>query len=446
MAQLTKSFLDRVQPPALGNEVHWDEQVRGYGLRVSATGRKVFVAQGRVHGKAIIVTIGAYGLFSEAEARKRAQRTLQQMRDGVDPRDAKRAADSMAVTLGQVCDAYLDRPGKLRETSKREMRRHVERVFADWKDKPVVSITEDAVRKRHRKIMQEGLDGKRAAPASANASMVTLRTLLNFAGRQYRRADGTPLVQRNPVEVLKDHWAKLGTRTERYIDKGKVGAVWNALQDARADPRSRDALAGIDLTIFLLLSGARRDEAAALTWDRVNLSDDPAECSWHLDQRKRGEPISLPLSSQAVALLRERQASAKAAADAASAAREGKKDEAEKPNPFVFPSWGKAGRIMDARGAMALVGELVGKHLSLRDLRRSFSNIAMRECRVEKFRVDLLTGHKPAQADVTARNYLDLTNLNWLYTEIQQIGDWIEQQGRVAEAQASGANIVALRA
>jgi integrase len=207
--------------------------------------------------------------------------------------------------------------------------------------------------------------------------------------------------------------------------------VWNKLNDARENPKNRDALAGVDLTIFLLLTGARRNEGAALTWDRVHLADDAADCSWHLGDRKRGEPITLPLSPQAATLLRARRADA---------------DSADQLSPFVFPSWSKAGRIMDARSAMQTVSTVAGKHLSLHDLRRTFTNIAMRECRIEKFRTDMLTGHKPAQQDVTARNYLDLTNLGWLFPEIQQIGDWIEQQGRLAAAQASGANVVTLRA
>lgn len=66
----------------------------------------------------------------------------------------------------------------------------------------------------------------------------------------------------------------------------------------------------------------------------------------------------------------------------------------------------------------------------------------MRECLIEKFRTDLLTCHVPAQADVTARNYLDLTRLDWLYPECQRIADWIEQQGQIAD----GDNVVALRA
>jgi integrase len=391
----------------------------------------VFIAMGRVLGKPIQFTLGPYGVLTEDAARKKAQKILQGMREGIDPRDSKRADEAMKVTLQQVCDAYVERPGKLKESSKAEMKRHVEKVFASWKDRPIVAITEDDVRKRHREMVEKGLDGKRGAPASANASMVTLRILCNFASRQYRRGDGSPLLVRNPVEVLKDHWATLGSRTERYIDRRKVGEVWNALQAARENPKNRDALAGIDLTIFALLTGCRRDEGATLTWDRVNIDDhDPSNCWWHIDDRKRGEPIWLPLSSQAVALLKARRA----VVDADIA-------EGKKVSEFVFPSWSKAGHIRDARAPMETISEIVGKHLSLHDLRRSFTNYAMRECLIEKFRTDLLTGHKPAQEDITARNYLDLARLDWLQPEVQKVGDWIEQQAAIAASK----NVVQLR-
>ncbi len=159
-------------------------------------------------------------------------------------------------------EEYLNRPGKLKPSSKAEMRRHIELVCAAWLDKPIVSITEEDIRKRHREMATKGLRGKGPAPGQANLSMTTLRALINFASRQRRRADGSPLFLYNPVEVLKDHWAKLGTRTQRYIDKRTIGTVWNALHEARANPKSLDALAGIDLTLFLLLTGARRNEGA----------------------------------------------------------------------------------------------------------------------------------------------------------------------------------------
>jgi integrase len=418
MVKLTKTFIDKVDAPAEGYVIHWDDKLSGYGLRVTANGVRSFVAQGRVNGKAVITTVGRYGLFTEDAARKKAQNVLLDMRDGISPREVKKADAAMKVSLQDVLEAYVGRPGKMKDSTAREYRRHVEKTFSKWAALPIASITRDMVKERHAALVKGGLEGKKAAPASANAAFVTLRILIRFATDEYRQADGTPLIRDNPVDALKHHWAKLGTRTERYIDKRKIGAVWNKLHEMRGEVQGYEALASVDLTIFGLLTGARRDEMATLTWDRVNIDDhDPSNCWWHLEDRKRGDPIWLPLSSQAVALLQSRP-------------RLTLEDGTE--SKWVFPSWGKTGRIQDARAPMEAVSEIAGKHLSLHDLRRSFTNYAMRECLIEKFRTDLLTGHKPASDDVTSRSYLDLARLDWLTPEVQKVGDWIEQQAVIA--------------
>lgn len=420
--RLTKTLIDKIEPPAEDYDIYWDDRVAGYGLRVTASGVRSFVAQGRVNGKSVIVTIGRYGLYTEAQARERAQSLLQQMREGIDPREVRKAKVASSVTLADVCTAYLSRPGKLKQSTKDEYQRHVDRVFADWKDKPITAITEDMVRKRHRKLMESGLDGKRAAPASANAAMVTLRALINFASRQYRGANGKRLIAFNPTEVLADHWAELGDRSEKFIDMNKVGAVWNALTSAQTDPRYASARVGIELTRFILLTGARIDEARTLTWDRVQLDDHkPAECLWFLPDRKRGKDIWLPLNSQAVALLKAcRQAS---------------------DSRSVFPSpRSKTGHIQDIRSPMKLVSKIAGLHLSAHDVRRTFTNIALHECNIEKFRTDLLIGHATSSADVTARHYLHLVKLSFLHPEVENIGGWIEAEGK----KAAGANVVTL--
>lgn len=427
-AKITKSYVERVRPGAK-DEFHWDTEIKGFGLRVTPTGKTTFIVQGRVEGtgREARITVGPYGVFTVEQARDVARDHLRTMRLGTDPRDLKRQDEAMAVTLGDVCTSYVSRPGKLKRSTRDEYQRHVDKVFAAWKDKPIVNITEDDVRNRHREITEGGLNGERGAPASANAAFVTLRILMNYAARQHRRADGSPLIQRNPVGVLKDHWAKLGSRTDRYVDRRSIGDVWNSLNEARLSPRNRDHLSAIDLTMFALLTGARRDEMTTLTWDRVNIDDkDPGNCWWHLDERKRGDPLTLPLSSQAVELLKLRPRRTLANG---------------KDSPWVFPSWGKTGHIAEARAPMELVSTVAGKHLSIHDCRRTFSNVAMRECRIGKFETDLLTGHKPNGDDVTARAYLDLEKLDWLQPEIEKIGSWIEHQAAIA----SGANVVALR-
>lgn len=233
--KLTKTNIDRVAKPGGKSDVlYWDKDAKGFGLRVTPTGLSKFIAQGRVRGTNtdVRVTIGSYGAWTVDEARRKADEYRHQFEQGVDPREVTREQKAMQVTLQTVLDAYVGRPGKLRATTAAEYRRHVEQVFASWCDKPIASISRDMVKDRHAEMMTGGLDGKRAAPASANAAMVTLRILFNFAMDEYRRADGSPLITHNPVGALKHHWAKLGSRTERYVERGRVGAVWNTLQEA----------------------------------------------------------------------------------------------------------------------------------------------------------------------------------------------------------------------
>lgn len=422
--KLSKTSIDRVCKAGTGTVMYFDTDTKGFGLRVTASGAASFIVQGTVAGqsKERRITIGSYGAWTVDDARRRAEEYKHKFEDGIDPVDEKKQDAAMLVTLQQVCDSYVGRPGKLKDGTAAEYRRHVEKVFTTWKDKPIAAITRDMVQERHRELMTGGLNGKKGAPASANAAFVTLRILINFAMDEYRRADGEPLIARNPVGALKHHWAKLGSRTDRYIDKRKIGAVWNKLMEMRGTAAKADTLAGIDLTIFALLTGGRRDEMAALTWDYVNIDDhDPSNCWWHLDDRKRGDPIWLPLASQAVALLKSRRELADTAIANGGDA-----------SPYVFPTRSEVGYIRDPRAAIEAVGEVAGKHLSLHDMRRTFTNISMRECLIEKFRTDLLTGHKPAQEDTTSRNYLDLAHLDWLQPEVQKIGDWIEQQAAIA--------------
>ena len=91
MPKLTKTFVEKVEPPASGHVVHWDgghdRAVKGYGLRVSSQGRRVFIVAGRVQKRQLQYTIGPFGQFTEDEARSKARSILQQMRDGTDPRD-----------------------------------------------------------------------------------------------------------------------------------------------------------------------------------------------------------------------------------------------------------------------------------------------------------------------------------------------------------------------
>ncbi|WP_201752631.1 tyrosine-type recombinase/integrase [Sphingomonas changnyeongensis] len=387
--------------PGTKDEFHWDSEPRGFGLRVTPTGKMTFIIQRRVEGtgKEARITIGAFGVFTVEQARDAAREHLRNMRMGLDPRELKKQTAALQVTLADVCTAYVGRPGKLKATSRQAIERHVTTTFEAWKDKQIASITEEMCKARYREMLTKGLRGKKGAPGQANQAFAVLGALINYAGRQHRRADGSPLIAHNPVAALKDDKVRLKPRTTRVLDP-KVGAVWLALREWRAVAHNRDTASSIDLVRFLLLTGLRISEASALKWEQVHEDDG----CFHLPNPKNSNPVSMPLSQQALALLAERPR--------------------VDGNPYVFPSWGKAGHIKDPRDLMRKLSGVAGNPINPHDLRRTYTNIALRQCRIEKFRTDLLTNH--ITRDVTAEHYFDTSNLQWLQPEAQQIADFLD--------------------
>lgn len=423
--KLTKTNIDRVAKPGLfaSDVLYWDTEIKGFGLRVTPTGKTTFIAQGRVNGigAAVRVTVGPYGVFTPDQARDAAKEHLRNMGRGTDPRDLKRQDEAMKVTLRDVADAYFARPGKLKEATRNEMDRHVKSVFGSWENKPIASITEADVRKRHREMCATGLRGT-PAPGQAQISLVTLRTLVNFANRRYKHGDGSLLIPNNPVNALKDDFVEFKPRT-RDVDAKKVGEVYHMLAEARVSARDDDARAGVDLVRFLLLTGARRNEGAKLTWDRVDLDE-----GWfHLPDPKNRNPVWMPLSSQAVALLK-------------SLPRRKLEDGTE--STFVFPSRSKAGHVTDTRAPLERISKVAGLHLSAHDLRRTFVSVGVATLGIDLHKIELLTNHVPK--GITAKHYLQTSRLQYLQPQVQQIGDWVEQQATIAEANANGGNVVSL--
>jgi integrase len=409
MTRLTKTVVEKLPAPAAGYKLHWDSQDRGFGVRITREGKRSYVVQGRVHGREMRLTIGPHGVFTTDQARDAAREQLRSMRLGLDPRDIKNEARATAVTLREVADSYQrDRP--LKESSKSEIERHVTTTFAAWLSKPLKGITRELVTKRFNEVKNSGLRGTRPAPAQANQAFSILRALFNYAIREYRKADGAPVITDNPVDVLYKKWNIVRPRTSRIPDS-RVGAVWQFLQTAREEAYNRDTLASIDLVTFLLLTGARIGEASSLTWDQVNLD----ERWWHIPDPKNSNPVWLPLSSEAVRILKSRQR--------------------VEGSPFVFTSWGKSGHIKDPRDTMKRLSTVARMKLSPHDLRRTFTTIGVASCGIDLHKIELLTNHVPKT--VTVRHYLETSRLQYLLPEAERIACWIVEQGATSQITVS---------
>lgn len=415
--KLVKTRVESAPLPRAGQAFYWDDELRGFGLRVTASGYRSYVAQGRVGIRTRRVTIGAHGRWTCDEARRQAREILRDMDLGIDPAEKRQRAAAMGVTLRNVVASYL-RDRNLKPNSKADITKHLDSSFKDWADRPAASITRDAVLAKFRSASQR-------SPSQANQAFVILRALLNYARAAYRAPDGTATLPENPVAVLSEAklWNKEKSRTSR-IPLNRIGTAWHQLRELLATARTRHERTCIDYVSFLLLTGARGSEASELTWDRVSLGEEEV-ASWHLPDPKNGRPVTFPLCNELANILRARKAAL---------------PDDEK---FVFPSWGDSGHIADARAVLRKISKAAGLPLTRHDLRRTFTAIAV-HCELEMWKTELLTGHVPQT--VTLRHYTETSDLRYLGSEIEKVGIWITREGRVAAARASGENVLTLRA
>ena len=416
--KLTKTRVESLSVPDDGQALYWDTDTKGFGVRVSASGKRSYIAQGRVNGRTRRFTLGPHGLLTCEKARQRAMATLLDMRDGLDPRAQRKASDAHGITLRQVMADYLEhkrtKHGPLRPSSKADINRHVSVTFKDWSDEPVVNITRDLCVRKFRDLSKTG-------PAQANQAFRNLRALLNWARESHATPDGDyPILPINPVTAMfrSAQWNAEKPRRGR-VPLDRVNAVWSTLRGL-ADPETNTPMncTAADLISFLLLTGARITEAASLSWADVMLDDKvPA---FRFSETKNHNAITLPASTQMVALLKGRLA-----------ARHG-------DDPYVFASptrSGEAGYMKDPRRMFRRVSEVAGLHLSAHDMRRTFISVA-HSCGIEMWRAELLTNHVSGSAgSVTVRHYTETSDLRYLLPDVQRIADAISE----AEGPSSGA-------
>src|SRR5260221_14062621 len=100
--KLTKRMIEAAGP-ADRDQYLWDAEVKGFGLKNTPAGRKVFVLQYRMGGRGARTeryTIGEYrSPYTVDGARGEAVRLLAEVRAGRNPADAKRRSESTRARL-----------------------------------------------------------------------------------------------------------------------------------------------------------------------------------------------------------------------------------------------------------------------------------------------------------------------------------------------------------
>jgi integrase len=393
--KLTQRVVDRLPAPdPSGKQVlHWDEQLRGFGVLCSgvSTAKSYVVQRDLPDGRTRRVTVAACNVLTLDAARRQAEGTLADFYRGIDPKHGRRGT----VTLTQTLDDYLAARKGLRPNSERLYRWAVGQHLAPWADRPLRDITPEMVEARHRAIAAEvSASGKRGT-VTANTAMVTLRVLWNFAAE--RIAD----LPKNPVTRLRRQWYPVERRS-RMVKAEQLPVFYDAVL-ALPNPIVRD------FVLLLLFTGARSTEATTLLWTDVDFH----ARTIHIEgtRTKTGQPLDLPM----VDVVHDMLVARRALGDA----------------KFVFPSRGPDAHIKGAQHAFAIITEATGIAVSAHDLRRTYMTIA-ESCDISPLALKALVNHSLGRG--VTEGYIQMTPER-LREPAQRVADRLKQLCGIAAPQ-----------
>ncbi len=268
--KISKSTVDRLQPEAK-DTLHWDETLKGFGVKVTPKGKKAYVCQYRAFGQknAKRFTIGAHGVLTADQARAEAKRLLGLVVTGEDPSADKRTKKE-ELTVAELCDDYLQNGCGTKKvstiaTDRGRIERHIKPLLGK---KKISEVTRGDVKK----FLSDVAAGKTSTDvktgkfgrAIVRGGRGTASRTTGLLGGIFTFAMDSGLLDVNPVRGVKRYKDK---QNKRYLSQSEIFALGNALQDAESSGHNPAAIAIIRLLLF---TGARRNEIAGLKWNEID--------------------------------------------------------------------------------------------------------------------------------------------------------------------------------
>ena len=257
----------------------------GLYLYVTEKGSKIWRVRLQQAGKEKIITLGKYPIMKLAEARLERNEILRAVAKG-EPVGAETKKKSR--TFKEVAEEWIDKnKAEWRDRYIATLRHRLGHdAYPAFGDVPITDITAEIVLNMLREIETRG-------------SLVTAKKVLWHVQQVFSYAYGALLIPADPVAALSTnvlakakpgHFAAVTTKKD-------AGFVIRSLREYRGSPIVRMALE------FLMLTFVRPGNVRAARWEDIDLEAKvwtiPAE------QMKMGREHKVPLSRQAIAILRQ---------------------------------------------------------------------------------------------------------------------------------------------
>lgn len=287
MAKLTNAFINCLDTTGK-DHFEWDDEVKGFGLRISKTGTKTFVFQYRVgggrNGTVRRPRIGRFGSLTPMQAREIAKDWAAQVARGGDP-SADRQSKRSEPRMGDLFERYLNeyarahkKPRSVKE-DERLIDLHLKPAFENRK---VSEMSREHILTLHNKMQ--------ATPYQANRVLALMSKIMNLCEMWGLRSDGT-----NPCRHVKKFKEE---KRERFLSPAELARLGDVLAKAeRFELRNEDGKrvwvnpAAIQAIRLLILTGARCGEVLTLQWDMI---DWERGCAQLTDSKSGRRALYLP--------------------------------------------------------------------------------------------------------------------------------------------------------
>lgn len=363
--------------------IFWDGKTPGLGLRVTDAGAKSYIFQTDLNGKTIRMTIGDIRTWKIGKAQEEATRLKAMTDKGTDPRQVladeaaamleKETAKKLykvraTVTLGMVWPEYIE--ARKPFWSNLHLRDHEKMIHAGGEKRTrSKKLTEAGALASLATVNLIGLTPERVTewakvegatrPTQARLALRLLRAFLFWCARHptYRAiVTGNSAQSKDAREILGKAQVK-----HDVLQREQLAAWFKAVKQIGNTVISAYLQA-------LLLTGARRNELAALKWKDVDFQWN----SLTLHDKVEGMRV-IPLTpyvAQLLAGLPHRMLTVQQLGNNAGKAQKGV------PNEFVFSSPTSAkGCIHDPSIAHRKACAIAGLDMTLHGLRRSFATL-----------------------------------------------------------------------
>ena len=253
--KLTNKKIDQLIPDTKSYIV-WDNEIRGFGVRVNLNSKKTFILKYRVgQGRSARIrkpVIGTYGVMKVDEARKIARKWLLDASEGNDPKEV----DKTSILLKDFCNVYLQQHANIKKKlssvieDKRLMRLH---IIPNFGNICLKEITRSMITKHHQSMYQ--------TPHGANRFLSLMSKMMNLAERwEYRPLNSNPC---RHIERYKEEGRQIYLSMEQIE---KIGHVIKQMEQTE----SIFVLSAIKLLLF---TGRRTGEILTLKWDYIDFEN-----------------------------------------------------------------------------------------------------------------------------------------------------------------------------